>query len=147
MRSVSEHPASPRALSSRIYPGRSKSDSRLAPPYRRIAGTWLGSREFEEMESGWSTSALSPFNRRSVFVRFIPVNGSARNREGEYCVPHRLALSGNICGTLSGPEQLVMTEPEFLGGLICVCQWPAMAAKMRKRYGLSRDPGSQFSER
>ena len=85
--------------------------------YRRIAGTWLGSREFEEMECSWSTSALSPFNRRSVFVRFIPVNGSARNREGEYCVPHRLALSGNICGTLSGPEQLAMTEPEFLAGL------------------------------
>jgi hypothetical protein len=30
---------------------------------------------------------------------------------------------------------------------ICVCQWPSMAAKMRKRYGPSKDPGSQFSER
>jgi hypothetical protein len=30
---------------------------------------------------------------------------------------------------------------------ICVCQWPSMAAKMRKRYGPSKDSGSQFSER
>jgi hypothetical protein len=28
--------------------------------YRCIAGTWLESSEFEEMECGWSTGALSP---------------------------------------------------------------------------------------
>ena len=30
---------------------------------------------------------------------------------------------------------------------ICVSQWSAMASKMRKRYGPSRDPNSRFSER
>ena len=30
---------------------------------------------------------------------------------------------------------------------ICVCQWPAMAAKIRKRYGPSLDPGGKFVER
>ncbi len=30
---------------------------------------------------------------------------------------------------------------------ICVCQWPAMAARMRKRYGPSLDPNAKFSER
>jgi hypothetical protein len=61
--------------------------------YRGITGPWLGSSEFEEMECGWSTGALSAFNRRSLFVRRIPVNGSAWNRESEHCVSHSLALS------------------------------------------------------
>lgn len=30
---------------------------------------------------------------------------------------------------------------------ICVCQWPAMAAKMARRYGPSLDPGGTLSER
>jgi hypothetical protein len=30
---------------------------------------------------------------------------------------------------------------------ICVCQWPSMATRMRKRYGPSKDPGGKFSGR
>jgi hypothetical protein len=46
-------------------------------------------------------------------------------------------------------EAEVIVRLDFMDQVahICVCQWPAMAAKMRKRYGPSRDPGSQFSER
>jgi len=49
----------------------------------------------------------------------------------------------------SKEEAEVIVRLDFMDQMahICVCQWPAMAAKMRKRYGPSRDPGSQFSER
>jgi len=49
----------------------------------------------------------------------------------------------------SKEEAEVIVRLDFLDqqAHICVSQWPAMAAKMRKRYGPSRDPGSKFSER
>jgi hypothetical protein len=61
--------------------------------YCGITGTWLGSSECEEMECGWSTGALCPSNRGSLFIGCIRVNGSARNRPSGYCVPRCLALS------------------------------------------------------
>src|SRR5258708_36679546 len=47
--------------------------------YRSTTGTWLKSNGSEEMECGWSTGALCPFNRRSLFVRCIRGNGSVWN--------------------------------------------------------------------
>jgi hypothetical protein len=71
-----------------------------------IAGTWLGSSTCEEMECGWSTGALCPSNRGSFFISGIQVNGRARNCPSGHCIPLCLALSRNLCSTLSRPESL-----------------------------------------
>ena len=61
--------------------------------YCGITDTWLGSSECQEMECGWSTGALCPSNRGSLFIKRIRVNGIARNCPSGYYVPLGLALS------------------------------------------------------
>ena len=59
----------------------------------RITGAWLGSRKFEKMACGWSTGALCPSSRGSLFTRCIRINGGARNCPSGYYVPFCLARS------------------------------------------------------
>lgn len=61
--------------------------------YCGITDAWLGSGEPAEMECSWSTGALCASNRGFVFIKYIRVNGSARNCVGSYYVPPYLVLS------------------------------------------------------
>jgi hypothetical protein len=61
--------------------------------YCGIAVDWLAPGECEEMECGRCIGALSPSHCRSLFIRCIPINGSAENGQSRYCFPLCLALS------------------------------------------------------
>jgi hypothetical protein len=64
----------------------------------------------------------------------------------------RFELGGDYEGN---PVQRSKEEAEVIVRLdfkekkahICVCQWPAMAARMARQYGPSKDPHGKFSER
>ena len=91
------HAAEPHGLG-RAHPSLSADDHHCDP-----AGARRGSGEYQEMECGWSTGPRRPFDRGSLFIGCIQIDGGAWDGPSCHCVPLFLARCRDNRGTLSKP--------------------------------------------